>query len=309
LYHSKTPGIWFAFDQRKHEKEKVMKCLARCFGVKRISKVKLILLAIFFIGGFDSYSFAGQTLYAVTTNNILIQFDSANPCSIASAQSVIGLAEDEALVGIDFRPATGDLYGLGSSNRIYVIDTSTAQATAVGSAPFVIPIKGKAAGFDFNPVVDRIRIVTNTGQNLRVHPDTGAIVGFDTNLSYASTDANAGAQPVVVSAAYTNPDNDPLTGTTLYDLDVRLNILVTQNPPNSGTLNTVGSLGADSNVLTGFDIAPSGTAYAALRITEQSSNGCGKSTLVTVNLASGSATVLGLIGTEKPIRGLAAPAP
>ncbi|MCI0411223.1 DUF4394 domain-containing protein [bacterium] len=279
------------------------------FEVNRISKLKLLILAISFIGGFASYSLAGQTLYAITTNNTLVQFDSSNPCTIASAQSVSGLAEDEALVGIDFRPATGDLYGLGSSNRIYLINTSTGQATAVGTTEFAIPIQGKAVGFDFNPTVDRIRIVTNTGQNLRVHPGTGAIVGFDTNLAYAGTDANAGVHPVVVAAAYTNPDNDPATGTTLYDLDVRLNILAIQNPPNSGTLNTVGSLGADSNVLTGFDIAPSGTAYAALKITGQASTDCGKSTLVTVNLANGSTTVLGVIGTEKSIRGLAAPAP
>ncbi len=253
---------------------------------------------------------AGQSLYAVTTDNRLLQFDSANPCAILSDQFITGLQTDEAILGIDFRPATGQLYGLGSSNRLYIIATTTAVATQVGIDPFVIPVQGKAAGFDFNPTVDRIRMITNTGQNLRAHPDTGAIVGFDTNLAYAESDANAGVQPMAVGAAYTNPDNDPATGTTLYDIDARLDILTTQNPPNSGTLNTVGSLSTATNVLVGFDIAPSGIAYAALKVNKKSSAGkCGGSQLVSVNLTNGATTSLGFIGSDNPIRGFAAPAP
>ena len=253
---------------------------------------------------------AGQSLYAVTTDNRLLQFDSANPCAILSDQFITGLEDEEAIVGIDFRPATGQLYGLGSSNRLYTINTSTAIATPVGAEPFVIPIQGKAAGFDFNPTVDRIRMITNTGQNLRAHPDTGAIVGFDTNLAYGENDSNEGVQPLAVGAAYTNPDNDPLTGTTLYDIDARLDILTTQSPPNSGTLNTVGSLSTATNVVLGFDIAPSGIAYAALKVNKKSSGGeCGRSQLVSVNLTNGATTSLGFIGSDNPIRGLAAPAP
>jgi Domain of unknown function (DUF4394) len=260
--------------------------------------------------GFVAVANAGQTLYAVTTDNRLLQFDSENPCTILSDQFITGLQDDEAIVGIDFRPATGQLYGLGSSNRLYIISTATAVATAVGVDPFVIPIQGKAVGFDFNPTVDRVRIITNTGQNLRAHPDTGAIVGFDTNLAFAVNDANEGVQPLAVGAAYTNPDNDPLTGTTLYDIDARLDILATQNPPNSGTLNTIGTLGFSTNVLAGFDIAPSGIAYASLKVNKKSSGGeCGRSQLVSINLTNGTATSLGFIGSDNPIRGLAAPAP
>ncbi|MCI0605706.1 DUF4394 domain-containing protein, partial [bacterium] len=262
------------------------------FFVRYRTAPSLLLLVTVLLPGYGAAAYAGQSLYAVTADNRLLQFDSSNPCAILSDQLITGLQVDEAIVGIDFRPANGQLYGLGSRNRLYTISTSTAVAT-VGADPFVIPIQGKAAGFDFNPTVDRVRIITNTGQNLRVNPVTGAIVGFDTNLAYAVNDANEGVQPQAVGAAYTNPDNDPLTGTTLYDIDSRLEILTTQNPPNSGTLNTTGLLGATTSVLEGFDIAPSGIAYAALKVNKNfSSRECGGSQLVTVNLINGTATSL-----------------
>ena len=281
------------------------------FSIRCSPRAALLLIATIFLAFIYAASAnAGQTLYAVTTDNRLLVLDSANPCTILSDQFISGLQDDEAIVGIDFRPATGQLYGLGSSNRLYTISTATGVATPVGSDPFVIPIQGKAAGFDFNPTVDRVRIITNTGQNLRAHPDTGAIVGFDTNLAYAVNDANEGAQPQAVGAAYTNPDNDPATGTILYDIDSRLDILTTQNPPNGGALNTVGSLATNTSVVAGFDIAPSGIAYAAIKLnTKSDTRECGGSQLITVNLTNGTATSLGFIGSDNPIRGIAAPAP
>ncbi len=37
-----------------------------------------------------------------------------------------------------------------------------------------------------------------------------------------------------LAAAYTDPDNDPATGTTLYVIDADLNALTIQAPPNNG---------------------------------------------------------------------------
>ena len=68
------------------------------------------------------------------------------------------------------------------------------------------------------------------------------------------SDANAGRTPRVSAVAYTNPDTDPMTGTTLYDIDSALDVLTTQAPPNNGRLNTVGSLGIDVREQAGFDI-------------------------------------------------------
>ncbi len=278
---------------------------------------------------------SGQTLYGMTTSNKLLTFDSADPSRIISRLRVTGFQPNEELLAIDFRPATGKLYGLGSSSRVYVIDVQTAVATPVGPGPFTPALEGNAFGFDFNPVVDRIRIVGENGQNLRVHPDLGAVVDSnlvtpgiqpDGRLAYANGDVNFNRRPLVVGAAYTNPDNDPATGTTLYDIDGRRDVLAIQNPPNSGTLNTVGRLCFNFEKLVGFDISRSGVAYATVKSDDDdddddknsrsgaaytSANGGnsrrGYSDLVTVDLATGRITKIGNIGTSEPIRGLAVP--
>jgi hypothetical protein len=244
---------------------------------------------------------AGEMIYAVTAGKKLVQFSSADSCTLISRQKITGLQADEKLHGIDFRPANGKLYGLGSTGRLYTIDLVTAVATQIGS-PFATALDGDTFGFDFNPTVDRIRVVSNTGQNLRIHPDTGAVVFVDGSLAYAGTDLNAGTAPAVSAAAYTNPDNDPTTGTTLYDIDSALDILVTQSPPNAGTLNTVGALGISFRKPAGFDISLSGMAYAAL---QTNSGGCGTTQLATLDLATGNATLVGSIGTSEPIYSIA----
>jgi hypothetical protein len=255
-------------------------------------------------------SVAGQTIYALTTSDRLVRFSSADACSTSEVK-ITGLVGDESLLGIDVRPATGQLYGLGSTSRVYTINTSTGAATAIGTTAFTPALSGSAFGFDFNPTVDRIRVVSNTGQNLRLNPVTGAVASTDLALAFAANDANAGATPSVSAAAYTNPDNDPATGTVLYDIDRQLGILTTQNPPNDGTLNTVGSLGLEFNDLTGFDIAPSGVAYAVLKVTgnDQPKHTCGNSDLYTINLQTGAASRIGSVGTSEPLRGIATPAP
>jgi hypothetical protein len=301
---------------------------------RAITLIALLGLILSFVPAYTAYgsdnSQAGQILYAVTTANRLIKFDSANSCNIISRKQVTGLNKNEKLLAIDFRPLNGQLYGLGSDSRLYTINPDTAVATLVGTGAFTTPLAGKAFGFDFNPTVDRIRIVSSAGQNLRVHPDTAAIAGIDVTLAYSTTDKFAGRQPGVVGAAYTNPDNDPATGTTLYDIDSKLDLLAIQNPPNNGTLNTVGQLGFNTTRLVGFDISTSGIAYATLmqsqgdeereadewengkrQAEEQKNQGggkrCGNSLLVTVDLASGKVSRVGYIGVPSPVRGLAVP--
>ena len=266
---------------------------------------------------------------------------------IIAQPRVTGLQKNEQLHGIDFRPATGQLYGLGSSSRIYVINPQSGQATPVVAQPFSPKLQGKFFGFDFNPTVDRIRVVSDKGQNLRLHPDLGTVVDFDPaaagiqtdgKLAYDNTDAdgdpvdvNAGRRPRVGGAAYTNPDNDPATGTTLYDIDAERDSLVIQAPPNNGTLNTVGKLGFKVNELAGFDIGSTNIAYAALRArgdndrdedraaaemeseargdaqSNRKNGPCGKSQLFTVDLATGRATFAGYIGSRQSVVGLAVP--
>ena len=225
--------------------------------------------------------------------NRLIRVDSATPGTITSTLALTGLQPNETILGFDYRPASPRvLYGLSSAGRVYAINPLTGGATAIGTPVTII---GTAAGVDFNPSVDRIRVVTNTNQNLRLNPDTGALAATDTPLAYAAGDAGAGTAPRVVAAAYTN--NSPgATPTTLFVIDVNRNVLATQGntstSPNSGQLFTVGATGVASNDNVGFDIGRDGTVLASF-----TTPGTGVTSLYTINLSTGAATLIGAVGT------------
>jgi hypothetical protein len=238
--------------------------------------------------------FPSELIYGVTTTNLLVSFNSGTPGTILSSVAITGLQAGETILGIDFRPATKQLYGLGSTSRLYTVSLSTGAATVIGSQ-FTPALSGTAFGFDFNPTVDRIRVTSSAGQNLRLNPNNATVV-IDTNLAYAAADVNAGATPRVVGSAYTNNFSGATT-TTLYDIDSNLDILVNQNPPNNGTLNTVGFLGFNTSDLVGFDISRvSGAAFASLTAPAGAA-----SQFFTVNLTTGAVTLVGTIGGGVPL--------
>ena len=246
-------------------------------------------------------------IYGLTANNQLISFNSLTPNSISSSRAITGLAAGDTLLGMDFRPATGQLMALSSGNRVYTINPITGAATQVGSAPFTPVLNSQTIGVDFNPVPDRIRVVTEGDQNLRLNPDTGGVAATDTNLAYAPDDANANANPAIVSAAYTN-NFAGATVTTLYVLDATLDTLVRQgsvggtpDSPNGGRLFTVGRLGINIGNSSGFDIAaPGDVGYVAATLPNESATG-----FYSINLATGAATLIGPIAGGQVVRDIA----
>lgn len=188
-----------------------------------------------------------QPFYALTSNNQLYELNVLTSNVPSRTITVTGLQNTETLLGIDFRPATGQLYGIGSTSRLYHINLESGAATALGTAPFTPSINGTMIGFDFNPTVDRIRLVTNTTQDLRLHPETGAVVAVDGNL-------NGYPNPMVAAVAYTNSFAGATT-TQLFDIDPMTDRLYLQSPPNDGGLQLVGDLGIDITAVGGFDIA------------------------------------------------------
>ena len=264
-----------------------------------------ILLAFLLVLG--ATQTRAEPLVVVTTTNALLTFDSATPGTITTSVGVTGLQTGETILGIDRRPANGQIYALGSTSRLYIINPTTGAATQVGSAG-AFTLSGTAFGVDFNSVVDRLRVVSNTGQNLRLNPNDGTLTGTDTPLAYAAGDPNAGATPRAVGAAYTN-NFAGATQTTLYVIDSNLDILTTQGSPNgspvspnTGQLFTVGALGFNTSDLVGFDISGlSGIAYAAF-----TAPGGNASQLFTINLTTGAATLIGTIGGGVPITSLTA---
>lgn len=212
--------------------------------------------------------------YAIDESNNLLVFNFMNIGTPVS-KAITGLQTGETILGIDIRPATGQLYALGSSSRLYVLNTASGAATAIGTVPFTTLLAGTSFGFDFNPTVDRIRCISNTGQNLRLHPDTGVIAATDGVL-------NPGT-PSITASAYTN-NFAGATTTILYNIDSMTDKLNKQDPPNNGTQVEVGSLGINAESAGGFDITSrGGIAYAALKVGD-------KSSIYTINLSSGAAT-------------------
>ena len=240
---------------------------------------------------------AGRSIYGIDINNFLVVFASGRPDLISRRVAVTGLQTGEQVEGIDFRPNDGKLYAVGSTSRIYTVDTLSGVATSVGAA-FTPAITGVDAGFDFNPVADRIRIHSDAAQNLRVVPTTGAIGVVDAQLAYTAGDPGAGSAPGIAGTAYTNSVAGATT-TTLYAIDATRDVLVIVPNPNDGMLTSIGSLGVNTTTSVGFDISGA-DAYATLTGT-----GTTFSALYRINLTTGAATVIGNIGGAAQLRGIA----
>ncbi len=147
---------------------------------------------------------AAEAFYGVTQDNRLVTFQSDNVTNVEPSHAITGLPGGESIVGLDVRPLNGQLYALGKTSRIYVVNPRTGAARQVGATPFIPALAGASFGFDFNPTIDRIRVTSDAEQNLRLNPDTGAVAAVDTNLAYAAGDPGAGTNPSVAGSGYTN---------------------------------------------------------------------------------------------------------
>lgn len=248
-----------------------------------------------------------ELMYALTVADELLTFDTINPSLILNSATITGLNGLEDMLGIDVRPASAlqDVYGVSTFGRLFTINPVTGVATPVGGGS--IAIAGTTLGVDFNPVPDRLRLVTDADENLRINPVTGALAATDTSLSYAVGDPNFGVNPQVVSVAYNN-NFVGTPNTTLFGIDAASDILVRHgsvggapNSPNGGLLTTIGALGVNASAgFTGFDISTdTGIAYASF----------GNLGLFTIDLGTGAATSIGGIGGLNQIRDIAVPEP
>jgi hypothetical protein len=248
-----------------------------------------------------------EFLYGLTTNNELVRYAAEAPDTLIEMKAITGVTAGETLIGLDARASTGVLYAIGKTaagaGSLYTIDPLTGTATLVAALTastgdvFTI-LDGNEFGFDFNPAADRLRVVSDSGQSLRINPDTGAV----------TTDATlSGPALGLIGAAYTN-NFGGTPNTTLFGIDSGTDHLFMQGgvngspSPNGGVLTDIGALGLDVDAVLGFDIVPgTGTAYAALVVG-------GVSGLYTIDLYNGVATFVGNFdggGTPVTLRGLA----
>lgn len=235
--------------------------------------------------GFGAAQASAESAFALDGAGLISTFNTTTPGSLTALPAVTGLSGAQQLVAIDSRPSTGELFALaqdGGNFQIYRVNETTAVASAVGGT---FALTGTATGFDFNPTVDRIRLVTDAGENRRIAPTVGGGGTTDTNISPGTVD--------VVGAAYTNnvAGAAPATATTLYYLDAAADTLLRSDNPNSGATTVVGAAGPVFDGDTGFDISgATGTAYASLQLAAN------EGTLHSVNLDTGAATAIGGLG-------------
>lgn len=251
----------------------------------------------------DDLKPGGRLAVALTDQNQLVSFKVRKPDQLLSIHSIRGLAPGVSLVGIDYRPRTGDLYGIGSDSVVYRVNPQTGIAIAENLAgmplapvPFTQPLNGNNFGVDFNPAPDAIRIVSDAGQNKRVAPDAGTTLGDDLAL-------NPG-MPKVGGAAYTNSSfsvtQPAAANVQLYVVDYQNDMVFLQNPPNNGTLTNGQKLtGVDVQPKFGWDIA--GTDDVGYLATNDRRGRA--ASLYTVDETSGFTRNLGQIGGRR-LRGL-----
>ena len=239
---------------------------------------------------------AGSDLRVIglTDDSRLVSFKARSPEKTKLIGYVTGLTgTDTMLVGIDFRVQNGSLYGVGNGGGVYTIDPKTAAATFVNALS--VPLAGTVFGVDFNPAADRLRIISDTGQNLAHNVNDGGVTATNATLTYTAPPATPVAALGVTAAAYTNNDlNQPDTGTTLFDLDTTLDQVVIQSPPGNGILVATGKLGVDAAAPAGFDIyslLSNGVTVANFPFATLAVNGTYR--FYAVNLTTGQAVSLG----------------
>ena len=231
-----------------------------------------IALSLGFIASATAFNVAqAAILVATNTTNQISTFDSA---SVESAvfKSITGLASGESLIGIDLRPSTNTIYGIGTNNNIYTVDANSGAATFVTALNTNIINANQSYGFDFNPAADfagntSIRLVSSAGNNFAVNANTG-VVG---NLS----GANIGSGYSAVAYTLSTPAGAPTDTPVLYYVNATNDTMfenvkgVGFNAPN---IVEVGKLGANIGSISGFEIFADGSAFLAATLGNGNSN-------------------------------------
>lgn len=252
-------------------------------------------------------------------SDVIIKFNfsllAPNAGGLRSDVTIEGLMAGERIVGMDARTTSREpsrldvIYAVTDQSRVVALLEGPNDTLVVSdSATLSIDLSGEAFGVDFNPAVDLLRIVSDTGQNLRVNLETGReIDGFARSAGFAVADrttrvvspAAPALPPQIVATAYRAA---PLGGTFQFAIDAETSRLVRVAVPNDGALELLDpavSLGvtlpknADGAFPQSLDIAgeEDGLVLASLRPV-----GAQRSALYSINLDTGVATLIGSIG-------------
>jgi hypothetical protein len=231
-----------------------------------------------------------RDMYATDDRGNLLRFDSRFPGIITDRVAISGLGAGASLVGIDFRPSTGQLVGVGSDSVLYVIDQDSGRAQPVGG-PFAPALSGSAFGVEVDPVADALRVVSNTGLNARL-----SFAGGGHLPGSPSTPLNPGS-PRVVAIGSTNSAFSLArpTASTLVAIDSGSDQVLVQSPADAGTLSDGKALGIDIGDAVGLDVVvvPNVGSVAYMVATPAGARGAN---LYRVSLITGRAFRFGPVG-------------
>src|SRR3954463_8265640 len=211
---------------------------------------------------------AAELLYTVGPQNRLLAFGSDAPGALGGGEAIYGLGAGERIVDLDLRPRTEELYGVSTAGRLYRINPGSGRALAVGTAPFSPALESPLLGADFDGVADRVAVLTDTDQHLRVNPNDGFATD-EGRVAYAADDVKAGVNPHITATAFTSSVAEARTNDQ-YAIDDVQRTLVRFDPDAPSVLRTVAPLTVRSIALphvvgpVGFDIASDGRAYVSL---------------------------------------------
>ena len=208
-----------------------------------------------------------ELVYGLTTNNTLLSFGSNTPATVSALVVITSTNGGETIIDIDYFALNQQLYDIGASGTLYSINCATGAATVDVANAAV----GTAVSIDFNPMANRLRIISadpanlgNANQNYRLTPSTGGataagMVTADGMLAYAAGAPRAGAVPNLIGSAYTgNVNGAAATATILYSIDNpnpsgQCFLVQHINGPAFSTLQTVAGLSIPAFGLTAFD--------------------------------------------------------
>ncbi|MFI6503112.1 DUF4394 domain-containing protein [Nonomuraea typhae] len=248
-------------------------------------------------------SAAAPRVAGLTDSGTLVTFRADRPGAVADLGKITGLDGDAKVIGIDHRVQDGKLYAVGDKGGVYTL-SGKARATKVSQ--LTVALDGASFGVDFNPAANRLRVISDTGQNLRHNLDdpAGAPAPGTTATDGRLTGPTGATATGVTAAAYTNNDLDAATATTLFDVDTAGDQIVIQSPANAGNLAPTGKLGVDAAAPAGFDVYTGrrggNTAYAALQVD-------GAARFFLVDPLTGAATRVGTFPDRRRVVDIALP--
>ncbi|NKE60301.1 DUF4394 domain-containing protein [Lentzea sp. PSKA42] len=247
-------------------------------------------------GGSSAAQPSGLRAFGISADGTLMAtFTTDRPQVLDWVRQIQGFTGDTVAIGLDFRVQDGLMYLVGNKGGIYTVKLpnlpSQPDPVITKVSQLTVALYGTNFGVDFNPAADRLRVVSDTGQNLRHN------LGDHTTTEDAvlSTPPALGPTRGVTAAAYTNNDLNQDTATTLFDIGTGTDEMLIQSPANNGLLSATGKFTVDGGSNAGFDIfstlsggkAVSAAGFATLVAPN------GTSSLYSVNLLNGTATSIG----------------